>query len=393
MGADGPRALDRRGVAPGPRPGRACGPARGASSTPGAGPSATSPTASPTRRSAAGSRRGRRACSPTSTATSPTSRAACGSHAGGMLVTAPRPEHLDRAERARDDPRQRGPARDHHEATVHVHRLPAERTILGYLFPTWAASLAAMREIAAAEASVGHARVRPEGDAVLLRDEEGSNGARPGPVAALMTFLRPQGLRPRADVPGVHRLRGHAEPRQGRQRKLVGRIVARHGGLCIGSGPASCTTRRSSTRPTSATSCSTAAPSPTCRRPPRRGARFVHAVRDGRGARGAFARLGVRGYWMCHLSHSYHSGACLYFTFALAIRTPSRPARRVRRGEGRDPAGVRRLGPRSRTTTRWGRSTRAGSSRTSRPRRAMLRALFDGVDPGATSTRARSGPA
>jgi len=29
----------------------------------------------------------------------------------------------------------------------------------------------------------------------------------------------------------------------------------------------------------------------------------------------AFDALGVRGYVMCHLSHSYHAGACLYFTF------------------------------------------------------------------------------
>jgi alkyldihydroxyacetonephosphate synthase len=33
-------------------------------------------------------------------------------------------------------------------------------------------------------------------------------------------------------------------------------------------------------------------------------------------ADGAFAELGVQGYIMCHLSHSYHAGACLYFTFA-----------------------------------------------------------------------------
>jgi alkyldihydroxyacetonephosphate synthase len=33
-------------------------------------------------------------------------------------------------------------------------------------------------------------------------------------------------------------------------------------------------------------------------------------------AHGAFADLGVTGYIMCHLSHSYHAGACLYFTFA-----------------------------------------------------------------------------
>jgi alkyldihydroxyacetonephosphate synthase len=30
----------------------------------------------------------------------------------------------------------------------------------------------------------------------------------------------------------------------------------------------------------------------------------------------AFDEIGVRGYIMCHLAHSYHSGACLYFTFA-----------------------------------------------------------------------------
>ena len=35
---------------------------------------------------------------------------------------------------------------------------------------------------------------------------------------------------------------------------------------------------------------------------------------------GAFRELGVPGYLMCHMSHSYHAGACLYFTFAL---TPS----------------------------------------------------------------------
>src|SRR5699024_162050 len=33
-------------------------------------------------------------------------------------------------------------------------------------------------------------------------------------------------------------------------------------------------------------------------------------------AHGAYDELGVKGWIMCHLSHSYHSGACLYFTFA-----------------------------------------------------------------------------
>jgi alkyldihydroxyacetonephosphate synthase len=33
-------------------------------------------------------------------------------------------------------------------------------------------------------------------------------------------------------------------------------------------------------------------------------------------ANATYAELGVPGWIMAHLSHSYHSGACLYFTFA-----------------------------------------------------------------------------
>ena len=42
------------------------------------------------------------------------------------------------------------------------------------------------------------------------------------------------------------------------------------------------------------------------------------ALHQGRSppAEKVYAELGTTGYIMCHLSHSYHSGACLYFTFA-----------------------------------------------------------------------------
>jgi alkyldihydroxyacetonephosphate synthase len=45
------------------------------------------------------------------------------------------------------------------EATVHVRRIPESRAILGYLFPTFADGLAAMRDIAAGECSVSVTRV------------------------------------------------------------------------------------------------------------------------------------------------------------------------------------------------------------------------------------------
>ena len=45
------------------------------------------------------------------------------------------------------------------EATVQVHRLPEERTIIGYFYPDWSSALAAMQAIAASDASPSVTRV------------------------------------------------------------------------------------------------------------------------------------------------------------------------------------------------------------------------------------------
>src|ERR1700749_5231039 len=45
------------------------------------------------------------------------------------------------------------------EATVHVRRIPGRRKILGYLFPTFADGLAAMRDLAASDYSASVTRV------------------------------------------------------------------------------------------------------------------------------------------------------------------------------------------------------------------------------------------
>src|ERR687896_1117419 len=73
------------------------------------------------------------------------------------------------------------------EATIHVQRIPPERKILGYLFPSWADGLAAMRDI----------------------------------EAMCLSFIGYEGSA--ADVAA--------------QRKQTERIAKRHGGLCIGSSP------------------------------------------------------------------------------------------------------------------------------------------------------------
>jgi alkyldihydroxyacetonephosphate synthase len=101
------------------------------------------------------------------------------------------------------------------------------------------------------------------------------------------------------------------------ERSAVGRIVKRHGGLCIGSGPGALYDQKKFDTPYirdflldrgAAGDVSETA------MPWSRLLSVYEAVMAA--ARGAFDDQGVQGYVMCHLSHSYQSGACLYFTFA-----------------------------------------------------------------------------
>ena len=98
-------------------------------------------------------------------------------------------------------------------------------------------------------------------------------------------------------------------------------IVKRHGGLCIGASPGELYDQKKFDTPyirdylldrgALADVSETAAPwsaLPTV---------YANVMAA---AQAAFDDLGVHGYIMCHLSHSYHSGACLYFTFALQAR-------------------------------------------------------------------------
>ena len=204
------------------------------------------------------------------------------------------------------------------EATVQVHRLPAERSILGYLFPTFADGLAAMRDIAARECAVSVTRVAD------AHETQFSFAMRQNPTPldhlqswALRTFLR------RRRGFDVHRMclsfiGYEGGPRQvAARRRTVGRIVKAHGGLCIGPGPGALYDRKKFDTPyirdflldrgAAGDVSETAMPWSS-----------LTAVYDAvsSAAQQAFDQLGVRGYLMCHLSHSYHAGACLYFTFA-----------------------------------------------------------------------------
>jgi alkyldihydroxyacetonephosphate synthase len=272
------------------------------------------------------------------------------------------------------------------EAIVHVHRVPARRTILGYLFPDWPRALAAMQDIATSEASPSVTRVSDaEETAFSFATRKDPTVLDRAKSAALGTYLeRRRGFaldRMCLSFIGYEGTEAHV----GAQRRLVGRIVARHGGLCIGRGPGVLYDQKKFDTPyirdylldrgVLADVSETSAP---------------WSVLPGlygnvmAAARGAFAELGVPGYIMCHLSHSYHAGACLYFTFALnpsGRREPMTEYDRVK-------TAIQQTFVDSGATLSHHHAVGTEHARwleedISAPGVAMLRALFDGIDPGA----------
>jgi len=271
------------------------------------------------------------------------------------------------------------------EATVHVRRLPAERVILGYLFPTWEASLAAMRDIAASEASPSVTRVSDSHETAF------SFATRKDPTLldkvksrALRTYLS---KRKGFDVGamclsfiGYEGTKSHVAA----QRKLTGAIVSSHGGVCIGASPGELYDQKKFDTPyirdflldrgTLADVSETAAPWSAL------GPLYDAVTAD---ARAAFAELGVRGYIMCHLSHSYHAGACLYFTFAFEPRAGSEELEQYARVKSAiQQAFVDNGATLSHHHAVGTEHAEWLEQDLSAPGVAMLRALFDGVDPG-----------
>jgi alkyldihydroxyacetonephosphate synthase len=271
------------------------------------------------------------------------------------------------------------------EATVHVRRIPEERVILGYLFPNFRVALAAMQEIAAGEYSVSVTRVSDANETGFsfamrvmptLMDKLQSR--------ALRVFLR---RRLGWDVNqmclsfiGYEGSERHVSA----QRRAVGKLVKRHGGLCIGSGPGALYDQKKFDIPyirdflldrgaagdvsETATTWSGLMP-------------LYDAVTAA--ANQAFEQVGVQGYVMCHLSHSYHSGACLYFTFAFKASTPAAMAAEYEVVKSAiQQAFVDTGGTLSHHHAVGTEHAQWLEQDISAPGVAMLEALFAGMDPG-----------
>ncbi|AYY13582.1 FAD-binding oxidoreductase [Actinobacteria bacterium YIM 96077] len=204
------------------------------------------------------------------------------------------------------------------EATVHVHRIPEVREIFGYLFPSWEAGLAAMRDIAESDASPSVTRVSDARETAFSFATRTASKKKITSLGsqALMALLRRRGWdldQVCLSFIGYEGSASHVKY----EKKLVKRIVGKHGGIGLGRGPGELYDQKKFDTPyirdflldrgAAADVSETAAPWSKLRQ------LYEHTVAA---AHSAYDDLGVQGWIMCHLSHSYHSGACLYFTFA-----------------------------------------------------------------------------
>ena len=205
------------------------------------------------------------------------------------------------------------------EATVQVHRIPEKRQILGYLFPTWDAGLAAMQEISTSDARPSITRVsdgRETKFSFATRKKSGGISISSLVSKGLMKVLERRGWQLEQSCLSFIGHEG-APSHVSREQSIVKAIVKKHGGIVLGKGPGALYDQKKFDTPyirdflldrgAIGDVSDTAAPWSK-----------LKPLYDNvmAAANQAYAELGVVGWIMCHLSHSYHSGACLYFTFA-----------------------------------------------------------------------------
>jgi len=205
------------------------------------------------------------------------------------------------------------------EVTVQVRRLPAERKVLGYFFPSWDAGVAAARELSICEAPPLFVRVSDANETMfsLATRRAGGSTVERLASAGMKAYLgRVKGFDSQRACLSFIGYEGSAHHVR-EQRQLVSKVVSRHGGVCLGAGPGSLYDQKKFDTPyirdflldrgaladvaETAVAWSGLAKLYAC----------VHEA-----AKAAFADLGAKGWAMCHLAHTYRSGACLYFTFA-----------------------------------------------------------------------------
>jgi alkyldihydroxyacetonephosphate synthase len=209
------------------------------------------------------------------------------------------------------------------EVTAQVHRTPAKRDVYAYFFPNIEAGFAAMQEISESDATPSITRVS---DARETGFSLATSKDRKGMAKFLAGTVLPQMMKSKgwAKQPGGLEniclsfigFEGSVEHAK-RQKKLVDAIIKKHNGMGVGTGPGVLYDQKKFDTPylrdflldrgAAGDVSETAGPWSKLA--------GLHAGAYA-AAEAAYEQIGRKGWIMSHLSHSYHSGACLYFTFA-----------------------------------------------------------------------------
>jgi alkyldihydroxyacetonephosphate synthase len=206
------------------------------------------------------------------------------------------------------------------EVTVNVHRVPENRDIYAYFFKTWEDGLAAMQEISESDAHPSITRISDSNETGFsLATSKESKGVSKFVQDSLMSFLQGRGWKLDEMCLSFIGFEGGSDHVK-RTKAIVDRIVKKHHGLGVGKGPGVLYDQKKFDTPylrdflldrgAAGDVSETAAPWSK-----------LAAVHDNAyaAAQKAYAEIGRQGWIMSHLSHSYHSGACLYFTFAFVM--------------------------------------------------------------------------
>ena len=204
------------------------------------------------------------------------------------------------------------------EAWVNVHRLPEVRELQAYFFATYEDGLKACEQIVASDAAVMLARVSDALETQYIM----ANGKKSGKVSHLASkgiqkIMESKGWdleQIAMSFIGFEGSANHVRYEKG----LVSKIVKANNGMGVGKGPGAMYDQKKYDTPylrdfmldrgvVADVSETTT---------PWKYAAQIH-TNTCEAAYKAMAERGVKGVVFCHLSHSYHSGACQYFTFAV----------------------------------------------------------------------------
>lgn len=210
------------------------------------------------------------------------------------------------------------------EVWVNVHRIAEVREIQAYFFPTYYDGLRACEEIIHSDAAPMMARVsdKIETQYIMANGKESksqiSKLANKG-VQKLMEVKQWDLDEIAMSFIGFEGTANHVRYEKG----LVAKIVKKHGGFGVGSGPGTLYDQKKYDTPyirdfmlDRGLICDVSETTTPWQYVEELHRRTTKAFHD------ALEPTGKRGAVFCHLSHSYHSGACQYFTFVVNDADP-----------------------------------------------------------------------